>query len=483
MQEKTHYKLHKVKKHWVTIAVTATAATALFAAGSQASADQVTPAPQEQAAAQQNTPANQAGDQKAEQAPVVQQEVPAAEQKPVQGTPEVAPDQDGSGGNQGQAEEAQQSPDQDKPAPEKQAADQAAAQNDQANQKQEAPANNQAAQPATPAQPAELTIQAPNNSQAANSFNQNGVSWYFLDANKQKVTGWQTINGKKLYFHKNGSQAKGVAVTLDGDTYYFDPDTGEMWTNRFAQRTRYNYNDNSRYPDWYYFGADGRMLTGWQTIDGRKMYFITADEAKDTQHFNRYEGAQVKGRLQTINGHDYYFDQDNGGIWTNTDVTLNGITYHLDENGVATKKTPDHPEDTQKGGHFEQKDFYIGQYSVHYDGWVYISQDGLPVTGWQTINGKKLFFFSDGEQAINKFARSNDNTYYFGESGEMVTNQTIEINRGNTLRYLGYQPEYDGWIHLSADGTADDGYRRNYDGSVSVYKKDAKGKWNWVKTN
>ncbi|WP_176636761.1 KxYKxGKxW signal peptide domain-containing protein, partial [Streptococcus sobrinus] len=38
MQEKKHYKLHKVKKRWVTIAVTATAATVLFAVGAQTQA-------------------------------------------------------------------------------------------------------------------------------------------------------------------------------------------------------------------------------------------------------------------------------------------------------------------------------------------------------------------------------------------------------------------------------------------------------------
>ncbi|WP_165210796.1 KxYKxGKxW signal peptide domain-containing protein [Streptococcus tangpeifui] len=476
MQEKTHYKLHKVKKHWVTIAVTATAATALFAAGSQASADQVTPAPQEQAAAQQNTEINQADDQKAEQAPVVQQEAPAAEQKPVQGTPEVAPGQDGSGGDQGQAEEAiqerQKQEEQNNQVAEKQegqVANQAAAQNDQANQKQEAPANNQAAQPATPAQPAGLTIQAPNNSQAANSFNEKNGKWYFLDANKQKVTGWLNINGQRLYFDKNGTQAKGVNVTLDGDTYHFDPDTGEMWTNRFAQITSYD-SDNSKYPDWYYFGADGSMRTGWQTIDGREMYFITPDKVINTPYFKRNIGAQVKGRLQTISGHDYYFDPDTGEMLTNTDITIKGITYHLNEDGHATKTTPDHPEDTQQHGHFEQKDFYNDPHSFHYNAWVYIGQDGLPATGMQTINGQKLFFSPlYGEQAINRLVGHDGNLYYFGENGAMVTNQRIKIE--------------DGWIHLSADGTADDGYRRNYDGSVSVYKKDANDKWNWVKTN
>ncbi|MFR9120487.1 MAG: hypothetical protein ACLVJN_07945 [Streptococcus parasanguinis] len=39
------------------------------------------------------------------------------------------------------------------------------------------------------------------------------------------LTGRQTIDGVQLYFDKNGKQAKGTLVDIDGDTYYFDKDT------------------------------------------------------------------------------------------------------------------------------------------------------------------------------------------------------------------------------------------------------------------
>ncbi|MFC3932974.1 KxYKxGKxW signal peptide domain-containing protein [Streptococcus dentapri] len=491
MEKQTHFKQHKVKKHWVTIAGTVTLLAASVLAGAVVNADETVVSDQaqanteqvvEQPVATETTPAQdtiteteqtsalvaEPQDQKALQAPVNGQQAP-------QETPKVASD------DQRQTEEAKQATEQNDKATEKQdlqVDNQVTEQHSQVNENPEAQANDQVVEQASPEQAVDLKIQAPNNSQAAHSFNEKNGRWYFLDANKQKVTGWQTINGQKLYFHNNGEQAKGRAIEIDGATYYFDQDTGNMWTNRFAQITNYDHY-NSKYPDWYYFGADGKMLTGWQTIEGRKMYFITANDAKDTPYFKRFEGAQVKGRLQTIDGKDYYFDQDNGGICPNTDVTINGITYQLDENGVA-KKIIEHPEDTQKGGHFELKDFYQGEYSAHYKSWVYIGQDGLPVTGQQTINGKKLFFFGGGEQAIDRFAWHNGNTYYFDENGEMVTNQTVEITRGNSSMYSGYQPEYNGWIHISSDGTADDGYK-NINGSKYVYKKDANGKWDWVK--
>ena len=92
------------------------------------------------------------------------------------------------------------------------------------------------------------------------------------------MSGFQTINGQNLYFHEYGVQAKGQLVTVDGKTYYFDPNTGDKWVNRSLtlNGTVYNFDNNGvattkadqtthrnqfvkgTDQKWYYYDANGK---------------------------------------------------------------------------------------------------------------------------------------------------------------------------------------------------------------------------------
>lgn len=143
----------------------------------------------------------------------------------------------------------------------------------------------------------------------------------------------QETNGKILYFNADGSQVKGEMVSIDGAAYYFDQDTGEMWTNRFVEQILYNNYYKSYYTAWFYLGEDGKIVTGRQTINGQELFFYSS-------------GIQAKGKSVEINGNVYYFDPDTGEIWKNRYVHLSMSNYYyynptvdkwvyLDENGVA----------------------------------------------------------------------------------------------------------------------------------------------------
>ena len=73
--------------------------------------------------------------------------------------------------------------------------------------------------------------------------------------------------------------------------------------------------------NWYYSDKEGKLLTGEQTIDGFDMYFYP-------------DGVQAKGEIVTIGIEPYYFDKDNGHKVINTDITINGKTYHAEANGL-----------------------------------------------------------------------------------------------------------------------------------------------------
>ncbi|MHC3849971.1 hypothetical protein ACXOLH_10855, partial [Streptococcus thermophilus] len=62
-----------------------------------------------------------------------------------------------------------------------------------------------------------------------NQFVNRDDAWYYFEADGKAVSGFQTINGQNLCFHEYGVQTKGQLVTVDGKTYYFDPNTGDKW--------------------------------------------------------------------------------------------------------------------------------------------------------------------------------------------------------------------------------------------------------------
>ena len=154
-------------------------------------------------------------------------------------------------------------------------------------------------------------------------------SWFYLE-NGKKIAGFKKIDGKLYYFSANpmnkyetNEQVRGKLArpkfyisfpsrAEDNPTYYFDAETGAAVTNQFV------YADGH----WYYFGKDGKALLFDQVINGQHLYFD-------------YEGKQVKGDFVTDYKGTRYYDENSGELVTNQTRTINGVTYHFDENGRA----------------------------------------------------------------------------------------------------------------------------------------------------
>ena len=154
--------------------------------------------------------------------------------------------------------------------------------------------------------------------------------WYYLEENGKKAKGFKEIDGKLYYFSNNpmnkyetNEQVRGQLVrpkfyisfpnrAEDNPTYYFEAETGAAVTNQFV------YADGH----WYYFGKDGKALLFDQVVNGQHLYFD-------------YEGKQVKGDFVTDYKGTRYYDENSGELVTNQTRTINGVTYHFDENGRA----------------------------------------------------------------------------------------------------------------------------------------------------
>lgn len=229
-------------------------------------------------------------------------------------------------------------------------------------------------------------------------------NWYYLDHDGKALTGSQVIDNIPLYFYPNGVQAKDAFVILDGNSYYFQKDTGQLVRDRF-------WSDDDG--NWYYSDKEGKLLTGEQTIDGFDMYFYP-------------DGVQAKGEIVTIGIEPYYFDKDSGHKVINTDITINGKTYHAEANGLlieTEQKLPQLP--LVSGGHFQEDSS---------GNWYYYTATGEKLRGWQNVDGVTLYFDEEGRQAKDGERIIDGFHYYFSHySGAVKTNYwdtwSVEIRR------------------------------------------------------
>ena len=275
-------------------------------------------------------------------------------------------------------------------------------------------------------------------------------NWYYLGHDGKALTGSQVIDNIPLYFYPNGVQAKDAFVILDGNSYYFQKDTGQLVRDRF-------WSDDDG--NWYYSDKEGKLVTGEQSIDGFDMYFYP-------------DGVQAKGEIVTIGIEPYYFDKDSGHKVINTDITINGKTYHAEANGLlieTEQKLPQRP--LVSGGHFQEDSS---------GNWYYYTATGEKLKGWQNVDGVTLYFDKEGRQAKDGERTIDGSDYYFSHySGAVKTNYwhtwSIEIRRQEPFAktynvYYGSDGRrYYGW-HRVGDQLYYFDYKGRVENDLTIFK-------------
>lgn len=225
-------------------------------------------------------------------------------------------------------------------------------------------------------------------------------------------TGWQTVNGKRYYYHlETGEPVFGWFEWRDG-LYYLSAEEGKAVGITATPDGLCCFDGYGvRQIGWAtdadgnrcYAGADGILVTGDQTIDGVLYRFDeTGRQCMGWQtfgdvvyYYNSDSGAQVFGWLET-DGKRYYIDIEKGRI--SGEFVIDGVRCLFDKTGV------------QQLGWVTFSDGAVS----------YFDENGGIRSGITSIDGDLYCFSQDGMMQTG-FQTIADAVYYFGENGVMCT--------------------------------------------------------------
>ena len=264
--------------------------------------------------------------------------------------------------------------------------------------------------------------------------------WHYKDASGKDLTGPQTIDGVKVYFRDSGVQVKGE-FTWDG--HYYDKDSGALVTNKFVEE----------YGRTYYFDENGNKTIGSKEVNGAWYYFDQYGEqvkgrfASDGRYYDE-NGKQVDfgtNRYFELNGEWYYAGND--GAILKGPQTIDGVKVYFHQNGIQAKGYFVKDEEDNKSRYYDKDTGALAtnQYIIAYNPYrhrnerYYVNDQGIRLTGPQTIDGKQVYFDTyEGSQVFDNFG---DDGYFYDQDGNRVN---LGINR--------YVQVKGNWYYVGEDG-------------------------------
>ena len=287
--------------------------------------------------------------------------------------------------------------------------------------------------------------------------------FYYFDEDGKMQTGWVTFDGSRFYYGKDGKQLTGWQ-TIGNDKYYLN---NYAYTGSVGI-----YNEETQQNDYYYFDEDGKMQTGWVTIEGYKYYYGKDGKqligwqtiGKDKYYLGKYAytGSKSIYNEETEKYDNYYFDED-GKMQTGF-VTVEEKIYYYDADGKRLDGWQKIGKDTYYLGYdgvytglkrvwhdyvTQESDLYYfgddgkmqtGLISVGEDLYCF-GEDGKAVSGWISPESGVYYYFSEYACTARKGLGYIDNKiYFFDDSGVMQTGWC----------YVG---DYNTWKLFGADGT------------------------------
>jgi len=296
-----------------------------------------------------------------------------------------------------------------------------------------------------------------------------GKEYYFSPSSCQMLTGLIKIKGKYRYYDEKGVRRSGWITTATGDriyittsglktglvkigkkTYCFGEDgimrTGvQQVTNANGKQMTCLFDKNGAMVTglvtkgngiYYYDTKTGDRVTGFATVKGKEYYFdpITG-KAKVSLHnidgvycyFDK-KTAQRKYGLQTVGGKLYCFTKSTAKSGLAKGITVvDGKTYYFsDASGIALSGY----REVDDVMYYFSPDTYASVSVIHRraNGEAYSFKAGGGVNkGWQTVNGKKYYFYPATGIMAEGLASVRDKLYYFDFNKGILRNTKVTV--------------------------------------------------------
>ena len=246
-----------------------------------------------------------------------------------------------------------------------------------------------------------------------------GATYFFNGKGQMQAGRWLHLNddwgenakGNDYYLNSNGKMQTGGWFKLDGSWYYIQSNGAR----RFSELSEIGGKK-------YLFAADGKMLTGNQVFNGKKMFFADSGALQTSGNPSTW---------QKIDSDWYFYDED--GLKTIGKKNINGSTYYFNQEGIM-----------QTGwvfvdGHWN----YFASSGAMKTGWVkdretwyYLDKDGIMLTGRQDINGVRYYLNASGAMQTG-WKWLDNNWFFYANSGAMKT---------------GWIKDNEKWYYLNQDG-------------------------------
>ena len=319
--------------------------------------------------------------------------------------------------------------------------------------------------------------------------------WYYYGDEGKAASGLTQINGTLYYFSEDGRLYQDQTITVDGKSYYCNLDgiAVELQNNRWTKVDgKYRYvkdgqaltNCVEKIGDVYYgFDSDGYMFTDEQfnlldSESGNTCYYRAHEDGHlyRNEWYMNYKGlwyyfgddANMYFGLREVNGILYYFGSR---MYQDESVTVDGKNYYCKSSGEAVELSKN-GWNLVDGNYLYVKDgqllreclekigdayYYFGysgvmlsdttfvlpntegEYRVHADGSLYISQ-------WYQINGYWEYYDETGLRKTGWLSLGNT-WYYLNEYGWMVTGR--QIVAGTWYFFDGSGAMVVGWVNLN----------------------------------
>jgi len=261
-----------------------------------------------------------------------------------------------------------------------------------------------------------------------------------LTVSANAETGWVQKDGNWYYYKADGTLLTSDWVQTGGKYYYLDDD-GMMAANEIV-----SWKDK-----WYALDKNGAMVTkNWFSQN-----IVLANKTYTEWYYAEADGALATG--WKLIGKKWYYFADFDFLEDEPPYMIDGDVIEPD-GGKRYAFKPNGEMIVGWGQPRLGSQWYI-QDKPSVNRWVYANTDGSLAIGWKQIGGKWYYFseygwmYQDGDTLTwDGLAWIDEKYYAFDKSGAMLANKWYE-----------YKWEFDGetgseWLYMGADGSAKTGW-------------------------